>query len=123
MSEHSQLSYVAQVKNTEEWLETVVEDIEARINTTKEFEPTLEGATEALEVAAQSLAAIQGHREALLDIRDNCLDTQDRKDDTTRVIQQCLRAEGVIKQWVSWLNYQDHRLSRIRDEQSDLPTE
>jgi hypothetical protein len=123
MSEHLQLTYVAQVKNTEEWLEALVVDIEGRIDATKEAEPTLEGATESLEVATQSLAAIQSQRAALLDIRDNKLDVQSRKDDVTRVVQECRRAEEIIKQWISWLNYQDHRLSRLRDEDSSLPTE
>lgn len=122
MTENNQLIYVAQVKNTEEWLESLVDDIESRIDATKDAELSREGTTEALALAAESLSAIQGYRTALLDIRDQKLDTQDRKDDVTRVIHQCRRAEDVIKQWSTWLNYQDHRLSRERDE-SSIPEE
>lgn len=118
MAESIQLTYVSQVKNTEEWLGALVDDIESRIDATKETELSREGTTEALTLAAGALAAIQGQRTALLTIRDQKLDTQDRKDDATRVIQQCRRAEDVIKKWSTWLNYQDHRLSRERDESS-----
>lgn len=122
MAEHIQLGYVAQMKNTEEWLDGLVTYIEGRISATKENPPTAEGIEEALTFATQSLAAIQGQRGTLLELRDTKFDTQARKDDATRVIRECRRAEAVIKQWLDWLNYQSHRLSRLRDEDS-LPPE
>ena len=123
MTENMQLTYLSQVKNTEEWLEALVTDIEGRISESKENELTVEGATEALTLASQSLSAIHGQRAALLDIRDNKLDVQSRRDDVTRVIQECRRAEDVIKQWATWLSSQDHRLSRLRDDNEEVSPE
>ena len=123
MTENMQLTYLSQVKNTEEWLEALVTDIEGRISESKENELTVEGATEALTLASQSLSAIHGQRAALLDIRDNKLDVQSRRDDVTRVIQECRRAEDVIKHWATWLSFQDHRLSGLRDDNEEVSPE
>jgi hypothetical protein len=111
-----QKEYAAQLDNTIEWLTGNVEYVEKRINEYKTIEePTLSSVNESLNFANQNLNAFQSQRFGLLTLRDEKIDTQDMKDKATTAIQDCKRAESVLKQWIAWLEFQQHRLSRSRE--------
>jgi hypothetical protein len=117
---NAQKEYASQLDNTVEWLQGNVAFVEKRIDEYKAIEdPTLGTIESAIEFAQQNLNAFQSQRFGLLTLRDEKFDTQDMKDKTTQAIQDCKRAESVLKQWTSWLEYQQHRLSRVREGDED----